>query len=109
MNLFARLLSGTSLVTILRYALQAVGGILVAEGEFEWDQWQTLSGAVLTIVPLVLGVKASITPKVVTDDASTVPLKKLPSSTATVANEQAKTVAKSRPNLLDRLRSLFGQ
>lgn len=105
MNLFVRLLSGTSLVTILRYALQAVGGILVAEGKFEWDQWQTLSGAVLTIVPLVLGVKASITPKVVTETAKTVPLKKMPSPAATLANEQAESAAKVRPSLLDRLLS----
>lgn len=104
-TLLARLFSGASLVTILRYALQALGGILVAEGKFEFDQWQTLSGAVLTIVPLVLGVKASITPKVVTETAKTVPLKKMPSPAATLANEQAESAAKARPSLLDRLLS----
>lgn len=104
MNLLARLFGAPSLVTILRYGLQALGGILVANGKFDPGQWDTLSGAVLVIVPLVLGVKATITPKVVADDGTTVPLKKLPATTEATVNAQAKNVAaKRKPNFFDKL------
>ena len=109
MNLIARLFGAPSLVTILRYALAALGGILVENGNFDPGHWQTISGAILTILPLVLGVKATITPKVVADNGDTVPMKKMPPTTAAIANAQAKTVAGARPNLLERLRSIFGR
>jgi hypothetical protein len=107
MNLIARLFGAPSIVTIIRYALAALGGILVENGNFDPGQWDTLSGAVLVVVPLFLGVKATITPKVVADDGSTTKLKDMPPTTAAIANSQAKTVAKTKPNLFDKLGALF--
>ena len=107
MNFLARLFGAPSLITILRYSLQALGGVLVANGKFDPGQWDTLSGAVLVVLPLVLGVKATITPKVVADDGSTTKMKDMPPTTAAIANSQAKTAAKAKPNLFDKLGALF--
>lgn len=104
MNFLARLFGAPSLITILRYSLQALGGVLVANGKFDPGQWDTLSGAVLVVLPLVLGVKATITPKVVADDGTTVLLKKLSATAEATVNAQAKSVAaKRKPNFFERL------
>lgn len=108
-NLIARLFGAPSLITILRYLLAALGGILVSTGRFDWGQWDTITGAILTLVPLFLGVKATITPKAVAENGATVPLKELPPATRATVNAQAKTVAASKPSLLERLRGLFGR
>lgn len=92
-----------SLVTILRYALQALGGVLVANGKIDAGKWETISGAILVLGPAIWGVIATNRPKVVAKidgKTITVPMKELPRTTkdavttsATVAHEQKKTLA----------------
>ncbi len=101
--ILSRLFSGASLITIIRYVLQALGGVLVANGKFDAGQWETLSGAVLVIVPLFLGVKASITPKVVTPKGDTIPLDKMTVTEKKDVVATAVTAKARKPGLLDRL------
>jgi hypothetical protein len=43
---------------IARYALTALGGVLVAHGYLSSGDWETASGAILTLVPIILGIIA---------------------------------------------------
>lgn len=101
-------LNTAMLTTVVRYALQALGGILIANGKFDAGQWETISGAVLVILPALLGMMETAKPKVVTVEAGVVPLKELPSAKKTYVEEAAnvavdKKKAARKPNLLDRL------
>lgn len=97
-------LNTATLTTVIRYALQAVGGVLIANGKLDAGQWETLSGAVLVIVPLILGVAATAKPKVVTKEAGMVSLKELGEAKKTYVEEAANVaVNKREPSFLERL------
>ena len=100
--------NAATLTTFIRYALQAAGGILIANGKLDAGQWETISGAVLVIVPRLLGVMATAQPKMVTKEAGVVPLKVLPKAKKTMVEEVANVAVKTKkaerkPGLLDRL------
>lgn len=46
----------TTVILVARYALTALGGILVAHGYINSGQVEQLTGAVLTILPIILGI-----------------------------------------------------
>ena len=97
-------LNTATLTTVVRYVLQAVGGILIANGKLDAGQWETVSGAILVIVPLFLGVAATARPKVVTKEAGVVPLKELGEAKKTYVEEAANVaVNKREPNIFDKL------
>lgn len=106
--MFKNWLNTATLTTVIRYALQALGGILIANGKLDIEQWETISGAVLVVVPLILGVVATAKPKTVTKEAGVVPLKELPNGKKTLVEEianvaVAKKKAERKPGLLDKL------
>jgi hypothetical protein len=45
-------------ILIARYALTALGGVLVAHGYLSSGDWETASGAILTLIPVILGIIA---------------------------------------------------
>lgn len=102
-----KLLRGLLSATSLRYLLAAAGGALVASGKVDAAQWETISGAVMVIVPLVIGAISSQQSRVVTDTGKKVPISALPHQVETLAREKAETVAAERPSILARLRGLF--
>lgn len=51
-------MDSTTLILVARYALTALGGILVAHGYINSGQWETASGAILTLLPILLGLIA---------------------------------------------------
>lgn len=55
MNLISRLLSRGSLITLFRYALAALGGVLAEAGNMDLGQWETISGAILVVVVALMG------------------------------------------------------
>lgn len=83
-------LNASTLTTLLRYALQALGGWLVASGKLDAGKWETISGALLVLLPALGGVFASNADKVVVN-GKTVAMKNLPPTTqdAVVASAAA--------------------
>lgn len=100
MNFF----NAATISTLVRYLLQALGGMLVASGKFDAGQWETISGAVLVILPALFGTLAANADKVV-HDGKTIAMKDLPPST----QETIKTSASVAPKgtLLGNLFGMF--
>ena len=101
--MFKNWFDAATLNTILRYALQAIGGILISNGKFDASQWDTISGAILVILPPIWGVIATRTPKVVTPEGATVKLDKMETADKKVVVTKAKETAKANPTLLERI------
>lgn len=49
-------MDSTTVILIVRYVLTAAGGVLVAHGYLNSGEWEQASGALLTLVPIILGV-----------------------------------------------------
>lgn len=98
-----KFLNAATFTTILRYGLQALGGILVANGRLDAGQWETVSGAVLVILPALLGVFAANTDKVVMNGKAA-PVDALPSA----AKDAVTKVTQSKPKRLTFIEQLFG-
>ena len=93
-----------TIITLLRYALQALGGYLVANGKFSAENWETISGAVLVLLPALFGTLASNAPKVVAD-GKTVAVKDLP---VTVQQDIKKAAAAApKAGILEQLLGVF--
>lgn len=85
-------MNAATIITLLRYALQAIGGYLVANGKFSPENWETISGAVLVLLPALFGTLASNSSKVVSD-GKTVAVKALPPG----VQKDLKTAADNAP------------
>lgn len=57
-------------ITLFRYGLVGLGVILVQEGRLDPAQWETIVGAVMTIVTALFGGSDSTVSKVVSDGRS---------------------------------------
>lgn len=101
--MFKNWFDAATLNTVLRYALQALGGILVANGKLDPGAWESISGAVLVLLPAIFGVIATRTPKVVTPEGSTVKLEKMDTADKKVVVTKAKETAKANPTLFERI------
>lgn len=77
-----KFLNAATFATVLKYGLQALGGVLIANGKLDAGQWETISGAVLVVLPLLSGVLATNTDKVVVNGKAA-PIEALPSAAKT--------------------------
>ncbi len=90
-----KLLGPNAWVTIIRYALTALGGFIIAKGWVPAENWDEIAGAVLVIVTTLFGAGATVTPKVVTQEGQTVLQKDMPPvAKAQVEHAAAETLAK---------------
>jgi len=89
-----KFLNAATLMTLLRYLLQAVGGVLVANGKFDPGAWDTISGAVLVLLPALFGVLASNADKAVIN-GKTVAVKNLPQTTQDAVKASVKAAPKA--------------
>lgn len=90
-----KLLGPNAWVTLIRYLLTAAGGWVIAKGWIPAESWDEIIGGVLVIVTALFGANASVTPKVVTQEGTTVPMAKMtPTEKATVENVAAASLAK---------------
>lgn len=103
MNILSAIFTGPFVVTIIRYALTAIGAWLVANGYLAEDTWLTVSGALLTIVMAFLGGSDSVRDKIVSHGRS-VAVDKLPANTRAEIERAAQFAPKR--NLLS---ILFGR
>lgn len=74
---FSKILTKPFLITVFRYALNAVGVWLAANANFDPGQWETISGAILVIAVTLMGASESTVDKAVVDGKS-VDVSKLP-------------------------------
>lgn len=88
-----KFLNAATLMTLLRYLLQAIGGVLVANGKFDPGAWDTISGAVLVLLPALFGVLASNADKAVVN-GKTVAVKDLPQTTQDAVKASVKAAPK---------------
>lgn len=98
-------LNASTLTTLLRYALQALGGWLVASGKLDAGKWETISGSLLVLIPAVAGVFAANASKVVVD-GKTVAMKNLPSSTQDIVKASA-AASDKKVSVLETLFGIF--
>lgn len=98
-----KFLNAATLTTVLRYALQALGGWLVAQGKLEPGAWESISGALLVLVPALLGVFSANTDKVVVN-GKVAAVDSLPADT----KASVKAVAASKPKRLTFIEQLLG-
>lgn len=77
--LIARVASRAFLLTLFRYALAALGGVLAAEGHMDFGQWETITGAAVALVAALAGGSDATVDKV-TIAGKTVAKEVLPSS-----------------------------
>lgn len=66
--------------TTLQYILNAIGGVIIAKGWIDGDTWTQISGALLVLIPALVGIAESAKSKVSLSGHS-VSLAKLPAST----------------------------
>lgn len=104
----SKLISGLFSVTMLRYLLVAGGGILVANGWTSEEEWATISGALLVLIPAIFGIIISRQSRVVTPEGKKVQVKELPAAVQQQTKAAAKQVAADKPNLIEALGGLFG-
>ena len=97
--------NAATLTTLLRYALQALGGWLVASGKLDAGKWETISGALLVLLPAVAGAFAAGTDKVVVN-GKTVAMKNLPPSVQDTVVASAATGQK-KASVLENLLGIF--
>ena len=97
--------NAATLTTLLRYALQALGGWLVASGKLDAGNWETISGALLVLLPAVAGAFAANADKVVVN-GKTVALKNLPPSTQDAVTASAASSEK-KASILENLLGIF--
>lgn len=96
--------NATTMMTLLRYLLQALGGVLVANGKFDPAAWDTVSGAILVLLPALFGVLASNADKAVVN-GKTVAVKDLPQTTQDAVKASVKAAPKV--TLLEQLFGVF--
>ena len=99
MNFAARIFTGPFLITIIRYALVAVGAWLVSNGYLTEEVWQQVVGGILAIVLAFMGGAEAAKDKAVVDGKS-VPVDKLPEQ-AQAQIKQATTAPTKRRTLFD--------
>lgn len=99
MNFAARIFTGPFLITIIRYALVAVGAWLVSNGYLTEEVWQQVVGGILAIVLAFMGGAEAAKDKAVVDGKS-VPVDKLPEQ-AQAQIKQATTAPTKRRTLAD--------
>jgi hypothetical protein len=90
-----RVLTGPFLITIIRYALVAVGAWLVSNGHLSEEVWQQVLGGIMAVVFAFLGGADATKNKAVVDGKS-VPLASLPKDAQTEIKAAAYTPAKRR-------------
>lgn len=96
--LVQKIFNKSFLITVLRYALVAVGTWLTATYGFDAGTWETVSGAILVIAVALFGGVESTKDKAVVDGKN-VEVAKLP---ATVRNELAQAAqVKPQRSFLD--------
>lgn len=101
MTILERLISGPFLVTIIRYALVALGTWLVTNGYLSEEVWQQVLGGLMAVILALMGGAEATKDKAVSD-GKTVPLEKLPDQ-AQAQIKQATTAPTKRRSLLDML------
>lgn len=100
-DIIARIFTKPFLVTLIRYALTAVGAWLVANQGFDPGAWETVSGALLVIVTTLMGGVEAAKDKAVVNGQS-VPVAKLPPE-AQQQIKQATTAPTKRRSFFDML------
>lgn len=97
-TIVSRIFTKPFLITILRYALTAVGAWLSANKGFDPGAWETIAGSLLVIATTLMGGAESVKDKV-TIDGKSVAASNLPAATKSQV-EAAVSVKKSR-SILD--------
>jgi hypothetical protein len=101
--MISNLFKGPALFTLLRYLLAAIGGVLTTEHGFDPTKWEAVSGALLVLVPTVLGLKATLTPKVVTKEGTTVTQKDMTATEKKEVNAAATQAAGRKPTWFEKI------
>lgn len=97
--------NAATLTTLLRYALQALGGWLVASGKLDAGKWETISGALLVLLPAIAGAFAAGTDKVVVN-GKTVAMKNLPATTQDAVTAST-AASEKKVSILENLLGIF--
>lgn len=94
-----------------RATQDTIGSIL--QGHWDDVSISAAWGLGIWAISQVFSLRATVKPQVVTEDGNKAELKALPSTTRAVVNAQAETAVLAKkaqqPNLIDRLRSVFGR
>ncbi len=98
-SIASRIFTGPFLITIIRYALVALGTWLVSNGYLTEEVWQQVLGGLLAIVLAFMGGSEAAKDKAVVDGRS-VPVAKLPQE-AQQQIKQATTAPTKKRTLLD--------
>lgn len=104
-----KLIRGIFSTAALRYVLAAIGGALLSTGKVQPDEWETISGALLVLLPTAWGIISSFQSRIVTESGQKVTMPEIAKADPrkkTMIEEAAQVVAEKKkaarkPNLLD--------